>query len=534
IEAKVESGKVVLSGTPTKTGSVTVTVRAEAEGDEPAEKNLSFNVNQVLSLRLDGKLDSVIKGQTGYHSTLKVFVKEGDGPEVDYYDYRNNTDGAVLKVDISPEDSGMTATYWFDRIVVSGTPAKAGTYQVVATLEHKGQTVRSDGSPLRIYEGNETLKGQFATLDPSDDSWDMEPYVIGTSDNAVVPVHLKTIYGSHQSGTYGIIGNNKSLATDTIVIPAGSDVTFENMKFYSSVKIVVEKGGSLTLKDSVAFGPIQVNGGTFSMDKDSSLTDTLTLNDGSTLKDADIHSNARFLTDGADKEDVPTMVIVNGKVTALGNNKLRGDTGSGDLPGQTTLQVNGELVIPDGSVLEVIGGGDKNYAPGHIGGTGILLQDGTISGKGTLIATGGVGNDGPGGDGITGKGTIKVARLISSGGDSVKIIDKLHKGGDAVGKEVVVTTKNLMLTGGKGDPEGSAVVTLTEEPQNDPTSPDEMKETDKEKTNGQKPGKIKKISDKKTSPKTGDSQDTLGLLMLMLASGSTLAGLGYRHHRKTS
>ena len=54
-----------------------------------------------------------------------------------------------------------------------------------------------------------------------------------------------------------------------------------------------------------------------------------------------------------------------------------------------------------------------------------LLQGGTISEEGTLTATGSVGNDGPGGDGITGKGAIGRARLISTCGDSVKIIDKM-------------------------------------------------------------------------------------------------------------
>lgn len=197
---------------------------------------------------------------------------------------------------------------------------------------------------------------------------------------------------------------------------------------------------------------------------------TLTLNDGSVLKDATVESNARFLTDGAQKEDVDTVVIVNGTVTASGINQIAGDCGSGSLTGQTALQVNGTLVIPSGSVLTAIGGGDVNYAPGQKGGIGVYLNNGVISGGGKLIAEGGIGNDGPGGDANAGTGKIQTEELQSTGGDSQKIINKQYAGGDAVGANVIVTTENPVLKGGSGDPDGTAVVTLTKDP--DAQNPD--------------------------------------------------------------
>ena len=152
------------------------------------------------------------------------------------------------------------------------------------------------------------------------------------------------------------------------------------------------------------------------------------------------------------KNDVGTVVIINGTVTASGTNYIEGDCGSGDLAGQTALQVNGTLVIPSGSSLTAAGGGDETYAPGHTGGIGVYLNGGTVSGGGKLVAIGGVGNDGPGGDAIAGKGRIETNELECIGGDSQKIIDREYAGGDAVGEEVIVTTADPVLKGGSGDP----------------------------------------------------------------------------------
>lgn len=58
----------------------------------------------------------------------------------------------------------------------------------------------------------------------------------------------------------------KGTIPQTLYIPDGCDLTLTNMKVLSSVRIVVEKGGKLTLNDSVVQGMIDVKaGGTFSM-----------------------------------------------------------------------------------------------------------------------------------------------------------------------------------------------------------------------------------------------------------------------------
>ena len=461
ISAKVQDNKVILSGKPTKTGTVDIILTASAQGDNDVTDNIQLKINEPLTVTIEGQLDCVTQGQSGYTDYLDVYVTEGEnGEKINYYDYAQQNSDAKLEVSLSPEGSGMTANWLFDTISVSGTPEKAGKYYVSVTLKDKNQVVTSNEVELRIYTGDETLKGQFETLDGSQSTWDMEPYEIYNSGHAVVPTFLKTIYGSHESGLYGIIGNNEAVGTDTLIIPNGCDITLENIKIYSSVNIIVEKGGCLTLSDSVAFGTIEVNGGTFSMKNSSALVDKLILNDSSILKDAQVISNGRFLTDGSDKEIADTVVIINGKVTAQGINTIEAECGHGDEPGQTALQVNGELVIPDSSILTVIGGGDELYAPGWIGGTGIYMNNGIISGEGKLIVKGGIGIDGPGGDGINGVGKITVAQLESTGGDSEKLIGEQKKGGDAIGENIIVTTKNPVLKGGDGNPSGSAVVTL--------------------------------------------------------------------------
>lgn len=460
IRAQVTENVIRLSGTPASVGKVQITVTAAAPKEQVAIQEITLTVNEKLALSLEGTLDCVTAGQTQYQDYLTVYVSGENGEKTDYYDYRTENPDAELEVTLSPEGSGLRAYYLYDQIVVAGDARKAGIYQVSAMLRDKGQKVKSNDVELRVYTGGETLKEQFAALDAGIEVWDVEPYEIQTSDHAIVPVSLKTVYGSRESGLYAIIGNNQAVGSDTLVIPSGCDVTFENVKFYSSIKIIVEEGGSLTLSDSVAYGAVIVNGGTFSMKNSAALTDTLTLNDGSVLKDAQVESNGRFLTDGSDKKDAATVVTVNGQVTAMGMNTIQGDCGSGDLAGQTALQVNGELIVPAGSVLHVLGGGDRNYAPGWYGGTAVYLNQGTILGEGKLIAEGGVGVDGPGGNGIEGSGKISTAELESKGGDSISVVAGKDKGGNAVGEQVIVTTADPILTGGSGDPNGSASITL--------------------------------------------------------------------------
>ena len=57
-----------------------------------------------MELRLDGTLDCVTKGQSGYQEYLKVYVRTADEKEIDYYDY--DSDSAELQVRLTPEGSG--------------------------------------------------------------------------------------------------------------------------------------------------------------------------------------------------------------------------------------------------------------------------------------------------------------------------------------------------------------------------------------------------------------------------------------------
>lgn len=509
LTAKVENGKIIVTGTPTAVMSVSVKIIAQAEGDTPIEKVLTLNTYAPFQVELAGsincmimpkqkakasrhRLDAVSRatgsagggsssgvilpdGSTSAQNTLTPFIITEDGKKIDWFEYSRDNKDATLETKVFPEGSGVTAECLFGIVTLKGEPLKTGEFYITVTVRDKGQEVTSNKIDFRIYRGDESLKEQLGNLKADQIFWDVEPYEIANSDRAVIPTTLKKIYGSHQSGTYAIIGNSDidKVDTDTIVIPNGCDVTFENVKIYSSIRIIVEKGGSLTLSDSVSFGKIEVNGGTFAMGNFSAICDELILNDGSTLKGKEIKvmtpdgmvtkqgtqikSHAHFLTDGSDKEYSPeNVVIVNGTVTVDGDVEIQGDVGSGRLRGQTALWVKGDLVIPAGSTVKTLGGGaapeDQTYMPAKFGGHGIKLQDGRILGDGSLTAVGGISYDGRAGHGITGNGDIMVGSLESTGGNATLFLPGYKViGGDAVQQDVAVMTKpeNIKLTAGK-------------------------------------------------------------------------------------
>lgn len=524
----VNDGTATFKDCTFTTGEIRNNGRASYTGTTVEPKNIAAPKADPapLSLSLEGTLDCVTKGQSGYSDHLDLFVTEGED-KVSYFDYEGTSDKSltvtIRRADGGSNDSGMYATWMYDQVAVYGTPEKAGTYLVSATLKDKGQTVTSNDVELRIYNGDETLKQQFATVPDGAVSWDMEPYEIWTSDNAVVPKTLKNVYGSHESGLYGQIGNNKSVGTDTVTIPAGCDVTFENMKFNSSVKIIVEKGAHLTLSDSVAFGEIVVNGGTLTMKKSSAVTDKITLNDGSTLDNAEIVSNHTYLTDGSEERDVPSVVVVNGTVHAKGTNTIQGDDGTSK-PGQTALEVNGTLVIDEGSSLTANGGGEHGNMYGA-GGDAVKLNNGTITGPGALTANGGVGVDKAGGKGIAGTGFVSVGTLNVSGGDADKLLTDGKNGGDAIDLTVLVSqaTNVASVKGGKGNPDGSSAFQRGEKPADeDPDDPDSPR-TDTEgqgKNGAAKGGKTVSVRKAKNAPKTGDVSDGAVWTFLTLAAGA--------------
>ena len=446
--AKVQDGKLVISGTPTAAVKATVTV----------------NVAERLSVSLEGTLDCVTKGQKQYYNSLKVKVAGEDGQARDYYDWSvDGHDGSTISASISPAGSGMTVNAFASAagtsVTVGGDAERAGTYQVTVTVSYKGQTVTSEPVDLRIYTGEETLAGQIAALEGEPSTWDMEPYEVWKSGGAVIPTWLHGIYGSHKSGLYGQIGNAKDAwASDTLTIPAGADVEIANMKINSSVKVIVEKGAKLTLTDSVVFGELEVNGGELVVTPakkndagtyeigNSAINGVLTLNDGSTLRDSSVISNADFLTDGRYAGVPEQAVVVNGTVTFEGQNYIESSEG------QTGLLVNGAAQIPAGSKLTVVSSEVSTAA--EAGGVAVKLGGGSVKGEGTLVAQGGNGTLGAaGGKAVAGTGTIETAGFEAQGGTSDGMFGKVNAGADAGEKGVVLFEKlvgNYKIAGGAG------------------------------------------------------------------------------------
>lgn len=489
LSASVSGNTVTISGTPASSGTYSATITAQAAdeagtGTQSKSVTVTMEAYQDYEFTVEGVLDAVRTGQGDYQDSanheLEVFVTDESGNKQSYFDFSSTAIGSkfALKPHVSPDGAGLSATLFNAggkaTITLSGTAGAAGTYQVGAVATLGDYSFETNTSELRIYSGQETLAGQIATLSGKPSDWDMEPYEIDRSDNAVVPTWLHHIYGSHTSGLYGQIGNaTEDFASDTLTIPAGADVTLENMKVNSSVKIIVEKGAKLTITDSAVFGPIEVNGGTLTLNDSSSVTSTITLNNGSTLKDSEVVSHAQFLTDG--RKPTPSapeqVVIINGTVSIEGENSIKADQS------QIGLKVNGTARIADASKLTVTGG-NGGTAPGEAV-SAIELNNGKIAGAGTLQATGGsyeVGGNGIPATAVTGTGTISTGTLILAGGNADTITNKAIDGADAGTKGITVTTasENRAITGGKGingGKDGLGEESLTIADKNQPAEP---------------------------------------------------------------
>lgn len=539
LTASVDGSTVTISGTPAAFGTYTATITAVApdesgNGTQSKSVTASITVHQDYTFTVEGTLDAVRTGQGDYQDSsnheLTVYVTDEAGNKQSYFDFSSTTEGKAysLRPQISPEGAGLSATLFNAggkaTVTLSGTAGAAGTYQVGAAATLGDYTFGTNTVELRIYSGNETLASQIAALSGNPDSWDMEPYEIDRSDNATIPTWLHHIYGSHTSGLYGQIGNaTDAAASDTLTIPAGADVTLENIKINSSVKIVVEKGGKLTLTDSCAFGPIEVNGGTLALNRSSSVTNTITLNNGSTLKDSEVVSHAQFLTDG--RKPTPAapaqVVIVNGTVTFEGTNTIKADQS------QIGLKVAGTAQIPAGSTLTVTGG-NGGTAPGNAA-SAIELDHGNITGAGTLAATGGsyeVGGNGVPATAVAGTGTLSTGTLILTGGDADTIYNTAINGADAGVKTVTVTTKapNRQIAGGKGinggaDGKGEESLTIDDsDHEANPAPTDKPSNANGDAGDSNTTATTKKqAKGKKALPATGDS-------VAMAAASACIAG----------
>ena len=227
----------------------------------------------------------------------------------------------------------------------------------------------------------------------------------------------------------------------TLYIPNGCDLTLLNMKILSSVRIVVENGGKLTLRDSTVQGIIDVqSGGTFSMNYDSfhqkfetgaSICGQIRLADGAILENAAIYSHTNYLANGnlKDRSNDKAVVAAKGNVTVKGQVFIQGDEAGSTGKGQTALEVkNGTLTLADNAVLVTYGGGG-NVTLYSNGGSAVELDNGSIAGKGKLVAIGGPVLFGSGDEAVAGTGSIDVSEVFLQGATAYE-----HKEGAQPGK----------------------------------------------------------------------------------------------------
>ncbi|MEJ5964779.1 S-layer homology domain-containing protein [Flavonifractor porci] len=461
--------------------------RAEVVGDETPQPG----GEQTLHVRLVGSFEPALVDQKGYDAvtgaTSTVTVNKNSSVEVQCA--LTNKDAAPTDsdwlplhksgvtvrrdqsaVEISPQGSGMTGVYSTldSALTLSGTPAMKGEYQISVTItDDQGRKAVSNSLPFLVYSGDEKLVDRL-TLDHATQAqdgkylYDMVPWAIrdfgGENETVTVPAQIKAWFGSHTSGTYGKLGYalpNGQEPVQTLLIPAGCDLTLVNMDVLSSVKMVVQSGGKLTLQDSAVQGVIQVEqGGTFSMNYDSyhgkfltgaSINGQLRLMGGAVLENAAIYSNTNFIANGSQaRKNTQPVVAVLGDVTVKGQVFIKGDeapTGTDPLTGrsyagQTGLSVTGgTLTLADDALLAVYGGGMQ--AATSVGGTAVLLENGAIAGSGTLLAVGGDGTFDRGGDAVSGTGTVSAAKAYLQGGAAA-----FPKSGDITGGKAAAAGVN--------------------------------------------------------------------------------------------
>lgn len=462
-----------------------------------------------LHVKIEGSFEAAIVGQKDYdgvsgastggstsnnNSNVTVYgalvEKDKEPTDDDWQKLDNNSEidlnGSKCKVSIVPDvesgtpedaDSGMSGVYMpiSSELTLSGTPKDAGKYLVSVSIEdNQGRKATSNTLPFMIYTGEETLAEQIKIENLKQYAnglyaWDiMEPWAIknfgsnvdGEEESVRVPADLEVWFGSHESGTYGYLGYD--LAWDeveagnipqTLYIPAGCNLTLTNMEILSSVRIVVEDGGKLTLDDSVVQGIIDVQGGgTFSMNYNAysgefktgaSVCGQIRLADGAILENAAIYSHANYLANGdlTDRTTSEPVVVINGNVAVKGQVFIEGDDAGNEI-GQTALQVNGTLTLADGATLVAYGGGGMTY---FAGGTAIDLN-GTITGNGKLVAIGGAPLFGDGGTAISGSGTISTSETFLQGGTAFTSRDA--KPGKALNGDITLTSQSRHVKDG--------------------------------------------------------------------------------------
>ena len=465
-----------------------------------------------LHVKIEGTFDSALIGQDNYdavssasvggassnkNSDVTVYgamLEKGKEPtDSDWKELDNMSqiklDGKKCSVSIVPDtasgtpadsDSGMQGVYMTisSALTLSGTPKDAGNYLIsVKITDQQGREAVSNTLPFHVYTGEETLADRLVTdnfkqYESGLYAWDiMEPWAIskfgtnveGEEESVRVPAGLEAWFGSKESGTYGYLGYDlpwkKVMSGDipqTLYIPNGCNLTLTNMEILSSVRIVVENGGKLTLSDSVVQGIIDVqSGGTFSMNYDayknafttgSSICGQLRLADGAILENAAIYSHANYLANGdlTDRNTSEPVVTATGNVTIKGQVFIKGAE-DGDGIGQTALRVDGTLRLADGAILVTTGG--EGMINENDGGTAIDIKSGKITGNGKLVAIGGKTFWGNGGNAVTGNGTIETASAFLQGATASKAKNK--EAGKAIGDNIRVITSDRYIKDGE-------------------------------------------------------------------------------------
>lgn len=498
----------------------------DKNGDATVSEDTTLGDIYQLHVKIVGSFEAAIVGQKNYdgvssasvggassnkNSAVTVYgalVEKGTAPTDKDWEKLNNESeirlvGSKCSVSIVPDtsvagmtadkDSGMKGVYMTlsSDLTLNGTPKDAGSYLISIHVEdNQGRTADSNELPFRIYTGDETLADQIQikNLKQYDNglyAWDiMEPWAIknfgsnveGKENSVCVPKDLEVWFGSHTSGTYGFLGYDipwkQVKAGDipqTLYIPRGCNLTLTNMEILSSVRIVVEDGGKLTLSDSVVQGIIDVkSGGTFSMNYDAfnkrfttgaSICGQLRLADGAILENAAIYSHTNYLANGnlKDRSNDEAVVLTTGNVTVKGQVFISGDDAGGTEKGQTALKVeDGILTLEDGAVLAAYGGRGETQVYTD-GGSAIELDNGTISGNGKVIALGGSVLFGSGSSAVSGTGRITTTEAYIQGATAYNRAGKNAQPGKSHDASVAINSgkkyvANGTLVDGTNDP----------------------------------------------------------------------------------
>ncbi len=436
-------------------------------------------------------------------------------------DYFKNGDllqvnGASSKIIIDPECEGIHGeiNQFSGDLFLRGVPKQAGKYKVYVYLDTDKGSATSNALDFEVYTGNEKLIDQLTYENCTQTAdgkymYDNKPWYMtefgGENETVTIPKDIKAWYGSHAAlpeVNYSEIGRTISLTngeepSQTLIIPTGCNLTMVNMRVHSGVKIVVENGAKLTLRQTTVEGIIEVNnGGTFSMDYNdygsgewlhgSSINGQLQMKDGSILENARITCHANYSArDDENRRNFAPLVTTEGNVTIKGDVYILGEEAPTGETAQAALNVSGTLTVPEGSVLACYGGGTSFLTAD--GGDAIVLDNGTIKGAGSIIAIGGYGmsisgdtSKGSGGAAVSGSGKIAVANAYLEGGasyhDATAPINGAVKIADTTNRKLVTgkgetTDKSEFYWSGTGDANGivpQIEKTLAQIPQNAP------------------------------------------------------------------